>query len=387
MTLLQKYFHRQSLLPLILTLISLTMLAVLTQSLSTLDLIIENRQSAATFFYITVLAIPQLVAVILPLAVFIAVIYSINRMNTDSELVVAKAAGSSAWNISSPIIRLSVLAAILHLIFNIAVQPYAFRQMRAELLKVKTDLTSQVVRAGEFNTPSYGLTIYARTISPSGALEDVIIHDSRDLNIIQTYSSKTGQISKTTTTARLNLYDGNIQEIVDEGELDLIEFETYSIDLSDIIAFDTVLRLKKSDRYLHELINPNRREFSSEKQRLSYISEGHSRLASPLYNITLAFIALAFLVRGKLQRVGYGRKIAICAFVGFTIRLIGFAFESAAESNVALNSLQYIFPILIIIICFGCLIYPKRMRGIRLFRKRQDANRLASDSIPDVKSS
>ena len=365
MMLLQKYFRGQSFSPLIITLSSLTMLAILTQSLSTLDLIVENRQSAATFFYITALAIPQLIAIILPLAVFIAVIYSINRLNTDSELVVAKAAGSSPWNISSPIIRLAVLAAILHLLINIAVQPYAFRQMRAELLKVKTDLASQVIRAGEFNTPSHGLTIYSRTVSSGGALEDVIIHDSRDPDLIQTYASKTGQISKTKTTARLNLYDGNIQEIVDNGELDLIEFETYSIDLSDIVSFDTVLRLKKSDRYLHELLNPDRREFTSEKALNAYIAEGHSRLASSLYSIMLALIALAFLVRGRLQRVGYGRKIALCAAVGFSGRLIGFAIESGAEINVGLNVLQYIFPIVVIIACLVFLLYPKRVRTIK----------------------
>lgn len=380
MTLLQKYLQIQSFWPLVLTLASLTMLAILTQSLSTLDLIVENRQSAATFFYITILAIPQLIAVILPIAVFIAVIYSINRLNTDSELVVAKAVGSSAWDISSPIIRLSVMAAIIHLLLNIAVQPYAFRQMRTALLSVKTDLASQVIRPGEFNTPSHGLTIYARTISPSGALQDVIIHDSRDPELVQTYSSITGQISKTETTTRLNLYDGNIQEIVGEGELDLIEFETYSIDLSDIVAFDTVLRLKKSDRYIHELLNPDRRQFSSDKARLSFIAEGNARLASPLYTIALTMIALAFLVRGKLQRVGYGRKIAICAFTGFTARLIGFAVESAAESSFALNYLQYIYPIFVILAALAVLLYPKRIAGLKFIGKKARAAATAAFS-------
>ena len=379
MVLLQKYFRGQSLSPLVLTLSSLTMLAILTQSLSTLDLIVENRQSAATFFYITALAIPQLIAIILPLAVFIAVIYSINRLNTDSELVVAKAAGSSPWNISSPIIRLAIFAAILHLLINIAVQPYAFRQMRTELLKVKTDLASQVIRAGEFNTPSHGLTIYSRTVSPGGALEDVIIHDSRDPELTQTYASKTGQISKTDTTARLNLYNGNIQEIVDGGALDLILFETYSIDLSDIVSFDTVLRLKKSDRYVHELLAPNRRDFTSEKVRNAHIAEGHSRLASPLYSIMLAFIALAFLVRGRLQRVGYGRKIALCAAVGFSGRLIGFAIESSAESNVGLNLMQYVVPLIVIIACLLFLLYPQRMKAIK-WRGANNKTNAAFDS-------
>lgn len=372
MTLLQNYLRQQGFWPLVLTLSSLATLAILTQSLSTLELIVENRQSAATFFYITILAIPQLIAIILPLAVFIAVLYTINRLNMDSELVVAKASGFSAWNISTPLIRLAVLAAIVHLIINIAVQPYAFRQMRAELLKVKTDLASQVVRAGEFNTPSNGLTIYSKTISPNGQLDDVIIHDSRDPDLIQTFASKTGQIYKTETTASLNLFDGNIQKIVANDELDLVEFQTYTIDLSEVVAFDTVLRLKKSDRYLHELLYPNKREFSSEKTYFSYKAEGHARLASPLYNIALAILALAFLIRGELQRIGYGRKIAVCALMGFIVRLIGFAIESGGESNEAFNIAQYIFPALVIILSAFYLLYPKRMRRRRVIGRNNN---------------
>lgn len=372
MTLLQNYLRQQSFWPMILTLSSLAMLAVLTQSLSTLELIVENRQSAATFFYITVLAIPQLIAIILPLAVFIAVLYTINRLNMDSELVVAKASGFSAWDISTPIIRLAVLTAIVHLIINVAMQPYAFRQMRAELLKVKTDIAAQVIRPGEFNSPSNGLTIYSKTISSGGALEDVVIHDSRDPDIIQTYASKTGRIFKTGSQAQLNLFDGNIQEIVEGGALDLIEFETYTIDLSDIIAFDTVLRLKKSDRYLHELLYPDKRAFSSEKTYRAYIAEGHARLASPLYNIALAILALAFLLRGEMQRIGYGRKIATCALMGFVVRLIGFAIESGAEGNITLNFVQYLFPMAVIIFSAFYLLYPNRIKRRKLFGRKSN---------------
>jgi len=372
MTLLQNYLRKQGFWPLVLTLSALALLAILTQSLSTLDLIVENRQSALTFFYITLLAVPQLIAIILPLAVFIAVLYAINRLNTDSELIVAKASGLSPWKMSTPIIRLALLAAIVHLAINIAVQPYAFRLMRAKLLEVKTDIASQVVRAGEFNTPTPGLTLYSRTISPAGELTDVIIHDSRNPDKVQTYQSQKGQISKSEIAAQLSLYDGSIQEIVKDGQLDLILFETYTIDLSDIIVVDTVLRLKKSDRYLHELLFPNPREFSTPERRKSFIAEGHARLASPIYCLALALLALAFLIRGELQRTGYSRKIAICAVLGFSARLIGFAIEAGAESNSTLNLLQYLFPIGLCLICFIFLIQPGRVRTPSFLRPKPD---------------
>ena len=95
MPLLQRYLWSQAFWPTVLTLAALALLALLTQSLQTLDLIVENRQSALTFLKITVLALPQLIGIILPLAVFMASLYALNRMNSDSEIIVAKAAGAS----------------------------------------------------------------------------------------------------------------------------------------------------------------------------------------------------------------------------------------------------------------------------------------------------
>ena len=370
MKLLQNYLRKQGFWPLVITLSSLSVLAILTQSLSTLDLIVENRQSVGTFFYITILAIPQLVAVILPLAVFITVLYAINRLNTDSELVVSKASGLSPWGIANPIIRLSIMAAIFHLIINLAVQPAAFKQLRSELLKVKSDLASRVIRAGEFSTPSPKLTLYSKTISPSGALEDVIIHDARNPEEEQTYISASGQIISSGTDTRLELTNGHIEEVNQAGRLDLIEFETYSLDLSDIIAVDTVLRLKTSDRYLHELLYPNPREFITEKSRLSMIAEGHSRLSAPLYNIALAMLALCFLIRGELQRTGYAKRIAVCVCIGFTCRISGYAIESAAETNMGMNIIQYVPPTLMILFSLTYLFLPSRIVKPRFLQSK-----------------
>jgi len=123
MTLLQRYFRSQAFWPLVISLSALATLALLTQSLSTIDLIVENRQSAFIFLKVTVLALPQLVSIIMPLAMFLAMMFALNRLNVDSELVVAKASGMSPTQIASPAMRLAVLSMIAHLLLNLWVQP------------------------------------------------------------------------------------------------------------------------------------------------------------------------------------------------------------------------------------------------------------------------
>ena len=362
MTLLQGYFWKQALYPLLLSLAALAALALLTQSLQTLDLIVENRQSGLTFLYITLLALPQLIAIIMPLAVFMATLYALNRLNMDSELIVAKASGFSPWQIASPVLRLGMYALIAHLILNLLIQPFAFSQMRGEILKVRTDIASQMVRAGEFVTPTAGLTVYARSIAPDGAMKDVIIYDTRDDSGATTHTAKSGYLTRGEESARLILKTGNVQQILEDGSLDLIAFDDYQIDLSDVMAMDSVLRRKPSDLYLHELLRPDSRVYASRKYRRELKAEGHNRLATPIYNLALVMLALCFMIRGEHQRLGYGRKIAICAAIGFVIRLTGFGLTSAAESDPSLNIIQYALPLSV---CAGCAWYLLRRKRIR----------------------
>ena len=371
MTLLQRYFWTQALYPLLSSLSALAALALLTQSLQTLDLIVENRQSGLTFLYITILALPQLISIIMPLALFMSTLYALNRLNMDSEMIVAKASGFSPWQIASPALRLGMYALIAHLIINLFIQPFAFSQMRGEILKVRTDIASQMVRAGEFVTPTVGLTVYAREIAPDGAMKDVIIYDTRDDNGATTHTAKTGRIARNGESASLVLQDGNVQQILDDGSLDLIAFDDYQIDLSDMMTRDQVLRRKPSDLYLHELLRPNQRTYAGHKYRQELKAEGHNRLATPIYNLALIMLALCFMIRGEHQRMGYGRKIALCAAIGFVIRLTGFGLASAAETDPALNPVQYVLPLLVCILCALYLLRRKRMRSAKHFLKRR----------------
>ncbi|MGJ8559077.1 MAG: LptF/LptG family permease [Litorimonas sp.] len=372
MPLLQRYLWTQAFWPTVMTLAALTLLALLTQSLQTLELIVENRQSALTFLKITGLALPQLIGIILPLATFMAALYALNRMNGDSEIIVVKAAGASPWQIGSPLIRLGILALVAHLLITLFVQPSAFREMRAEIFKVRTDLASQLVQAGEFVSPTRNLTLYARDLSAGGELQDVIIHDARDPEDVITHTAKTGMVLRTPAGAALLLRDGSVQQQLPNGSLDLIQFENYRLDLSDAFAFDTQLRLKPSDLYLHELLRPDPRSFIYGTQKQELAAEGHSRLAAPLYNVALVMLALCFMVRGEHQRLGYTRKIIICAAIGFVLRILGFAAASAAEADAALNIVQYAIPGTTILLCSFYL--SRRDRGRRRGSKRRIAS-------------
>ena len=102
MILIERYLLRQLLLPTLLALAALTAVAFLSQSLSALSLIVDERQSLLVFIQVTLLALPELVSLILPVAVFVAAAIALNRMHTEHEIVVCFAGGMSRWEVISP---------------------------------------------------------------------------------------------------------------------------------------------------------------------------------------------------------------------------------------------------------------------------------------------
>ena len=70
-------------------------------------------------------AIPIAATALVPLALFVAVMSTMNRLTGDSETVIASAAGMSRFGLIAPILRLAVYVMIANLVINLFVQPIA----------------------------------------------------------------------------------------------------------------------------------------------------------------------------------------------------------------------------------------------------------------------
>src|SRR5690242_1082843 len=115
MGLLDRYLFRQLLGPTVLAALSLGVIGVLSQSLTALDLIVKQGQSALTLAEITALATPQLLATLLPVAIFVAALVALNRLHTEHEIVVCFASGMSRWKVIAPAMRLATVVALVML--------------------------------------------------------------------------------------------------------------------------------------------------------------------------------------------------------------------------------------------------------------------------------
>jgi lipopolysaccharide export system permease protein len=345
MNLIDRYIFRQLLGPTLLATIAFSLVMLLGSSLSFLDLIVNQGQTAALFLKITLLKLPSLVSMILPITIFVASLVALNRLQTEQELVVCFAGGMSRWRVISPVLRLSVMAAILSLAINLWIQPRCDRLIREELTMVRADLASSLVQPGQFTQPSRGLTLYAAQVINHDTLRNLFVNQENDDGTTDTFSAREGQIAERNGQPVLIMKHGSNQVMSKSGALNYVVFETYVFDLAPFAPKPETVHYKASDRYLHELFYPDLTQIWEKQNELKLYAEGHARLAEPLYNIALVVLALSAVLGGGFSRLGYGRRILVAIGLAAVARIMGFGVQAVADDNVWFNLLQYAVPV------------------------------------------
>lgn len=349
MTKVQTYLFYEVLRAVVIIIGGLSMLALLAQGLSRTDLILENRQSALTYFYIVMLGAPQVIALLSPLALFVASVWSLNRIHKDSEIVVAQAAGMTRWQIASPILRLAAFCLVAHLAVNLWVQPSAQRAMRETVATARADLAAALIRPGQFTTNGDRLTFYARELA-GGELRGVLISDMTDPNNPTDILARSAALIDVDGTPTLLLRDATSQQLDENQQLSILEFDQYLFDLSEFMKEESDLVLKASDKYLHELFFVDRTNYFELKEADAFLAEAHSRLTSPLLNIVMALLAIFAVLGGDFSRKGYSKRIGLATAGAIGVLIVQLILQSAAAGNPALNALQWFAPISIIVL-------------------------------------
>ncbi len=341
---MQRYIMGRTLQTLLIIIGGLVVLALIAQGLSRTDLIVENQQSAFTYLKVVVLGAPQVVTLLLPLALFFASVWTLNRIHRDSEIVVVQAVGMTSWQVASPILRLAVLAALVQLTVNLWAQPLAQRELRETLTEARTTIAASLIRAGQFTSNDGALTFYARD-SANGVFTDLLISDASDPSNQIDYIARTGRIGELDGAPAIIMRDGEILELDSDGALTELDFVSYAFDLSGFTSVDTDVFLKASDRTLDGLLFPDERHFFDVANKGRFLAEAHSRLASPLLNISMALLALSAIFGGDFNRNGYSRRILIATSGALVLTTLQLGAAGAATDGPALNALQWAIPI------------------------------------------
>ncbi|MBA4118649.1 MAG: hypothetical protein C0514_07135 [Candidatus Puniceispirillum sp.] len=287
----------------------------MTQSLRLVGVLVQHGVTLQTFMTMMVLLIPDLVAVVLPFALVIGLLFIYARLYADSELIALRAVGLSDVRLSTPAFISAGLVVLVLYSINFYFLPASFQKFKDLESQVRGNVTAALVKPGEFMTFE-GISVYVRKRYISGKLQGIYIYDARHTPAF-TLVAKEGVVMDTAQGARIVLHDGARYERPDpEKAPSLLVFEKYALDIESPHAASGEPRVRKPyERFLSELVRDEGDKGLAGKLWV----EVHQRFLMPLMSFAFVGLVMAFFLTGDYSRRGRSRRIiyavAACALL------------------------------------------------------------------------
>jgi len=324
----------------------LTAVVFLTQSIRFLELVVDSGASSLTFWLLTALALPKSFEIIIPLAAMTSVLFVMNRMSVDSELVAIRSVGLSPFQIGRPALYLALVFTVLLYSISMFLAPMAQANMNKMRQVVKSQFSSMLFREGVFNRFGNGVTVYVRHKDSEGGMAGLVIHDARDGQAPATIIAKSGIVINTDDAFQVVVYEGSRQSFDPvKGVLQRLNFERYIIDLPD----SDPIRLRwaePDERTIIQLFQPDGADEKDLESLREFQVEINRRLTEPLQTLVFTMIALCAMLLGPQDRRGQAKRILLAIALVVIIKALFMAGNNLAQRNDAGLILMYALIIL-----------------------------------------
>lgn len=339
---IDKYIFKTTLASFALVLVSLTGVIWITQALRGIDLMTSQGQTIITFLGITSLVIPALVLIIAPIALMIAISHTLNKLATDSEIIVMNAAGFSPFRLFRPFFYATCVVALGVAFIGAYLAPDGMRRIKQWDAEITADILTNILQPGRFAQLDQNLTIRIRERLPGGVLSGIFVDDRRDPKERVTIIADHGTVLKNESGSYLVLEDGNLERF-EAGKRDpaLVAFGRYAFDMSKFSNQGRDVTLGIRERYLWELFSPSADDPVFKQLSGQFTAELHDRLMSPIYPFAFAILTFAFLGTPRTTRQSRNFSIGGSIFAVFGLRMAGFALSVMTVKTPAAALVQY----------------------------------------------
>lgn len=280
------------------------------------DRLIGNGQSALVFLEFTALTLPNLIRMVLPIAAFGASVWVTNRLNSESELTVLRATGTSPWQMARPALAFGVITALMMSALTHYLLPASISQLEVRESEVSRNITAKLLSEGDFLHPADGITFYIRKIDPDGTLNDVFLSDRRVPELTVTYTGARAFLVRDEVSAHLIMVEGMAQRLDHKSQrLSTTFFSDFSYDISELAR--KTENLGRNIRAIPslELMTATDSVTSSDGYSAgAQTEELHLRFARALVCIAVTLIGFSALMLGTFSRFGVWRQ-AFLAFI------------------------------------------------------------------------
>src|SRR6266550_5219654 len=249
---LSRYILRQHLPPLGYALAALTFAMLVNQIAKQFGNFVGKGLPWTAIVEVFALSIPFIVAMTLPMAVLVAVLYTFSHLAADNEVTAMKASGISVRRLLAPVIGGATVVALISLFWNDQILPRSNHQLRTLLVDIQRkkptfQLKEQVINevvAGQF-------FLRAARIDPAAnTLNDVTIYDLGDPERRRIILADSGRMAYTPggTDLYLTLRDGEVHEVM-RADTEHFNRTFYAVNRIKVAGVSNTFEQTQNDEY------------------------------------------------------------------------------------------------------------------------------------------
>src|SRR6266446_1395934 len=249
---LSRYILRQHIPPLGYALAALTFAMLVNQVAKQFGNFVGKGLPWGVIFEVFALSIPFIVAMTLPMAVLVAVLYTFSHLAADNEVTAMKASGISVGRVLAPVLGGATLIAVVALIWNDQILPRSNHTLRTLLVDIQRKKPTFQLKEQVINevVPGQFFLRATRIDAAANTLNDVTIYDLQDPDRRRIIMADSGRMAYSGggTDLYLTLRDGEVHEI---RRTDPEHFNRtfYTINRIKVVGVSNTFETTKNDEY------------------------------------------------------------------------------------------------------------------------------------------
>jgi len=252
MSILSRYLVRSHLGPFVFALGALTSLMLLNQIAKRLGDLVGKGLPWGVIVEVFALSIPFIVAMTLPMAVLVAVLFATSRLAADSEVTALRAGGISLWRLLRPLLVAGAVLTVVAFAFSDHILPRTNHRLRTLYSDIARKKPTFAIKEQVINeVQPRRLFLRAAFIDPATyALRDVAIYDLADQDRKRVIYADSGYLAITEDQedAYLTLYSGVMHEF-DRSDPGMFQLADFARDRVRIEGVGNELRRTLTDTY------------------------------------------------------------------------------------------------------------------------------------------
>lgn len=356
------------------TLIAATTIVLITQVLIRVDFLSSTGQSILVFGKLALYLIPSVAVIVVPFALLIGAMQTLNTMNSDSELVVIEASGGSRKIVARPLIYFGVLLSIFTFFLANFVEPLSNRNIRDLITEASADLLSVAVQSGTFTRIDEDLIIQIESKERDGSFKGIFISDRRDKEAELLYFAKSGAIAEVDGSKLFIMRDGQLQRSNSAAEdVSIISFDLNALDLAAFGSKNRGALYYPKERSTFDLIYPDPDDPIFKDHPGQLRTELNKRLSEWLYAMTFSMLCIFYLGKARSHRQSSFLATIYLLLVVMGVRGTGAFVTNNSDNGGIFQVLVYAVPMGVMALN-GLLIYfdkdiPDPQQTIDIIRK------------------